>query len=208
MGEYKVCHRQGLVSRVVEFVGNEEIKNLSCLCNSNDEGVFVVAAWFDSVVDGVHLRFPRDDTSAEPRFKVSIKFRDSFNEVVFVFFDDQVKKMAFETYRVLGSIGESCSMYPKEMDVLYGDVFVFKAKKKLGVGSFKVLEFISDPILVDIFLEEYMSDVDGSFADISHPDDAFSSTENCFAIVKSEGGCSTRNRSESLESVGDVNIPK
>ncbi|GAU31615.1 hypothetical protein TSUD_63640 [Trifolium subterraneum] len=99
--------------------------------------------------------------SNQPRFRMNIIVRDEMTNATFTLFDEQVNKLAFETCGVLRSIGESCSMYPNELDVLYGDAMLLKVTKKVvdvaNVSKlYEIVDMLTDPLILDKFFECYM----------------------------------------------------
>ncbi|PNY00609.1 hypothetical protein L195_g023893 [Trifolium pratense] len=144
-----------------EFIGSNEVKRLSDLFDSKDGSTVIVFGWYDSVCEGVDTWYSGGIYLDQPRFRLKINVRDEYHQTTLVLFDEQVKKLAFETCGVLVSIGESSSVYPDEMDDMYGDSILFKVRKKSVNGryvssSYEVVDMLSDPLVLDKFRQYYM----------------------------------------------------
>ncbi|XP_045823933.1 uncharacterized protein LOC123916508 [Trifolium pratense] len=123
------------------YIGNRSVKRLKDFFVSKDDGVCVVFGWYDSVLEGVDMWYPDDQSSIQPRFRLKLKIHDESNEAIFILLDDQVKKLALETCSLLVSIGESCSMYPNDLDLICGDAVLIKVVKKVSVDSKETASF-------------------------------------------------------------------
>ncbi|GAU29159.1 hypothetical protein TSUD_275780 [Trifolium subterraneum] len=86
------------------FIGNLEIKRLSDLGNSKDDSPAIVIGWYDSVFEGIDMWYSDEDRSRQPRFRLKINVCDEITQTIFALFDEEVKKLAFETCGVLASI--------------------------------------------------------------------------------------------------------
>jgi hypothetical protein len=53
--------------KMKNFIADIKVKNIEEVFNSSESGVFVVAGWFMSVVEGVDMWYPRVSTSSSPR---------------------------------------------------------------------------------------------------------------------------------------------
>ncbi|PNX60429.1 hypothetical protein L195_g051925, partial [Trifolium pratense] len=115
-----------------DFIGNIGVMRLSDLGNLKDDSVAIIVGWYDSVFEGIDLWYPDEKDTNHPRFRLKIKVGDETRVDVFVLFDEDVKRVGFETCALLASIGENATMYPNEMDVFYGDPMLFKVLKKAG----------------------------------------------------------------------------
>ncbi|WJX57279.1 hypothetical protein P8452_42856 [Trifolium repens] len=129
-----------------EFIGNVEVKRLGDLCDSKNGSTCIVIGWYDSVSEGVNMWYPDDDYCNEPRFRLKINVRDEGNEFTLVLFDEQA---------------ETSSVYPHEMDTIYGDAILFKVTKKDAESfnvdpSYEVVDMLADPLILDKFFEHYM----------------------------------------------------
>jgi hypothetical protein len=54
--------------KMKNFIGDIKVKNIEELLNSSESGIFVVAGWFVSVVEGVDMWYPRVAKSSSPRY--------------------------------------------------------------------------------------------------------------------------------------------
>ncbi|WJX33710.1 hypothetical protein P8452_42393 [Trifolium repens] len=166
------------------FIGNFGIKRLNELSLLEDDSPSIVIGWYDSVFEGIDMWYPDDNYSNQPRFRLKINVRDENIQIVFALLGEQVKKLAFETYGVLTSIGESASMYPDELDVLYGDAMLLKVVKKDDEDSkiYEIVDVLTDPFILDKFFHYYMPSY-GAFDCVGGKPsplriyDSFSSTE-------------------------------
>ncbi|MCH79905.1 hypothetical protein A2U01_0000666, partial [Trifolium medium] len=118
----------------------------------------IVIAWYDSVFEGIDMWYRDEKDVNQPRFRMKINVGDEISRNMFSLFDEKVQKVAFETCGVLASIGESATMYPDEMDVLYGDPMLFKVIKKVGDVStvYEIVDMLIDPLILDKFFQCYM----------------------------------------------------
>ncbi|CAJ2638180.1 unnamed protein product [Trifolium pratense] len=165
-----------LSSELVGFMDGLPVKSLHELLNSELHGVCIVAAFFDSVVEGVDLWFSDDQSREHPRFRMKMKVTHGDDVAVFSVFDKEVQKLAIETCPLMLSMGESCSLYPDEMEVFYGEPFVWKVEPRDShdfekLPSFKVQSICNNAGVVDKFFEEYVMDP-GTF--VHHPPDLIS----------------------------------
>ncbi|MCI16147.1 hypothetical protein A2U01_0037288, partial [Trifolium medium] len=87
-----------------EFIGNMGVIRLSDLRNSKDDSPTIVIAWYDSVFEGIDMWYPDEKDTNQPRFCLKINVRDEITENIFALFDEEVKRVAFETCGVLASI--------------------------------------------------------------------------------------------------------
>ncbi|MCI24576.1 hypothetical protein A2U01_0045761, partial [Trifolium medium] len=106
------------------------VRKLPELFDAQFDGVVVVAVWFDSVVEGVDMWFSDDQSKDMPKFRMKMKVNHGDDIAVFAIFDKDVQNLAMETCPVLLSMGESCSLYPDEMECFYGDAYIYKVKKR------------------------------------------------------------------------------
>ncbi|MCI26132.1 hypothetical protein A2U01_0047326, partial [Trifolium medium] len=60
---------------------------------------------------------------------MKLKVRDGEEEAMFCLFDEDVEKLATETCPLLASMGEACSLFPDEMECMYGDAVLYKVEK-------------------------------------------------------------------------------
>jgi hypothetical protein len=56
------------LTKMKNFIGDIEVKNIVDLFTNSKSGVFVVAGCFVSVVEGVDMWYPRVATSSSPRY--------------------------------------------------------------------------------------------------------------------------------------------
>ncbi|CAJ2641331.1 unnamed protein product [Trifolium pratense] len=179
-----------VASELVGFMDGLPVKSLHQLLNSDSHGVCIVAAFFDSVVEGVDLWFNDDQSRDHPRFRMKMKVTHGDDVAVFSVFDKEVQKLAIETCPLMLSMicgekqvlcllffcygwrqefipsllqGESCSLYPDEMEVLYGESYVWKVEPRDShdfekLPSFKVQSICNNAGVVDKFFEEYAMD--------------------------------------------------
>lgn len=142
--------------------GEENIKKFSEFSSSKNEGVyFVVACYFD-VVEGVDMWHHDVDCHDGPRFRLKIKVGDVSGESVFVLYDEVVKRLAPETCKLLVSMKEASSLYPDEMESMYGDPILFKVSKKFSDGledstAYDVVDVCYDSALVGMFISQYLT---------------------------------------------------
>ncbi|MCH79383.1 replication factor A protein [Trifolium medium] len=143
------------------FIDGLPVKSLRELLNSDSHGVSVVAAFFDSVVEGVDLWFSDDQSRDQPRFRMKMKVNHDDDVAIFSIFDEEVQKLAVETCPLMLAMGESCSLYPDEMECFYGDAYLCKVEKRDSqdfemLPSFKVRSICNDVGVVDMFFHEYV----------------------------------------------------
>ncbi|WJX66894.1 hypothetical protein P8452_51401 [Trifolium repens] len=158
--------------KMKNFIGDIKVKNIEELLNSSESGIFVVAGWFMSVVEGVDMWYPRVAKSSSPRFRMKVKVNGGDEVLVLSLFDDDVELLAMETCPFLKSMGESCSTFPDEMECYYGDGMLFKVEKngleESGKNSnFKVISICNDVEVVNEFIDEYYPELE-NISTISH----------------------------------------
>ncbi|WJX11094.1 hypothetical protein P8452_01743 [Trifolium repens] len=143
-----------------EFIGLFEIKSLSELCLSKESGIYVVPGWYNSVVEGVDLWFQDGSSSLTPNYRMKVKVTHGKHDAVFVLFNENVERLAVETCPLLASMGESCSLFPDEMEVYYGEPMLFKVERsfvesEVHSNYFNVLGLCTEIPLLDMFFDNY-----------------------------------------------------
>ncbi|KAK2385167.1 replication protein A 70 kDa DNA-binding subunit C [Trifolium repens] len=147
--------------KLKSFVGDVKIKKMEEFFSSTECGVFVVAGWFVSVVEGVDMWFPTLSMNSRPRFRMKVKVNDGEEAAVFSLFDSDVESLAVETCSLLRSMGESCSTFPDEMECYYGDAILYKVEKHHFEedeknADFNVISICNDVDVVNKFIDEYL----------------------------------------------------
>ncbi|WJX77299.1 hypothetical protein P8452_60620 [Trifolium repens] len=179
-----------IYNKLINFVGELPVRTLHELLNVESNGVSVVPVWFDSVVEGVDVWFSDDQCKGQPKLRMKIKVKHVDQVAVFALYDDDVQHLAVETCPILLALGESCSLYPDEMESYFGDAFLCKVEKKDDqdfnkLPSFVVSAMCRDVGMVDMFFDEYLPDFDvfaGSSAKI------FSGVSEVPAVLHSDCG--------------------
>ncbi|KAK2455838.1 replication factor A protein [Trifolium repens] len=151
--------------RVINFVGDSPVRTLHELLTVDSSGVCVVPVWFDSVVEGVDVWFSDDECKGQPRLRMKIKVNHADQVAVFEVYDEDVQSLAVETCPILLNLGESCSLYPDEMECYYVDAFLCRVEKSEvqefdKLPCFVVSAICGDAGFVDMFFEEYLPDFD------------------------------------------------
>ncbi|CAJ2662234.1 unnamed protein product [Trifolium pratense] len=175
-----------------DFLLNYPKITIAELVEKAEDGVYVVCA-VDGLVEGEDWWYPAcnchrsvvADSGAYyckvcvkhvyqmfPRFRLKLKIHDESNEAIFILLDDQVKKLALETCSLLVSIGESCSMYPNDLDLICGDAVLIKVVKKVSVdsketASFEIVDMLRDPFILDDFFQKYIASYDAAVPNLS-----------------------------------------
>ncbi|GAU30979.1 hypothetical protein TSUD_104920 [Trifolium subterraneum] len=159
-------------SKLLNFVGSLPVLTLPELLTADSIGVSVVGVWFDSVVEGVDMWFSEDQSAVQPRFRMKMKVTHGDHVAVFFVFDEEVQKLAMETCPLMLSMGESCSLYPDEMECFYSDGYLCKVEKRCDVDfdeipSFKVVSLCNDVGVFDLFSDGYLARP-RTFFDVNH----------------------------------------
>ncbi|GAU50768.1 hypothetical protein TSUD_410650 [Trifolium subterraneum] len=104
---------------------------------------------------------------------MKVKVIDGDGDVVFSLFDEEVEIMAMETCPLLQSMGESSSLFPDEMDTMYGNVVLYRIEKNSdsdneNLSEFKVLSICQEIAIVNMFIDKYLPTCDNaiSFSDV------------------------------------------
>ncbi|XP_045799281.1 uncharacterized protein LOC123896708 [Trifolium pratense] len=150
--------------KLKDFIGDLKIKNFQDLLICKENGPFVVVAWFESVVEGIDVWYPDRSRKDEPRFRMKVMVKDGEKFAVFCLFDEEVEFLAIETCPLLAAMGESCSLFPFEMDCMYGDGVLFKVEKMelekdIGLPQFKVISICNEVVVVNEFIDQYIPSV-------------------------------------------------
>ncbi|WJX09154.1 Protein SUPPRESSOR OF GENE SILENCING [Trifolium repens] len=136
------------------------------LLTSDDGGVAVVVAWFVSVAEGVDCWFPDVNVKSKLRFRMKLKVNDGEEVAIFSLFDSDVECLSMETCSLLNSMGESCSLFPDEMECFFGDAILYKVEKDCledeKIAHFKVISMCNEVDVVNKFTDEYLS-IDENF---------------------------------------------
>ncbi|WJX25263.1 hypothetical protein P8452_14322 [Trifolium repens] len=152
------------LQKMKDFIGYDKVRKFKELLTIVDGGVFVVVAWFVSVDEGVDCWFPDVDVNVKSklRFRMKLKVRDGEEVAIFSLFDSDVECLAMETCPLLNSMGESCSLFPDEMECFFGDAILFKVEKDHleeddQIAHFKVISMCNEVDVVNKFIDEYPS---------------------------------------------------
>ncbi|GAU23258.1 hypothetical protein TSUD_281510 [Trifolium subterraneum] len=96
---------------------------------------------------------------------------------------------------LLRLVPDGSSIYPDELDILYGDTMLFKVDTKVFKAgsispSYEIIDMLTDPFILDKFFQYYMPSYgafDCSFGRLSPSEvfDEFSSTEEEFSSEES-----------------------
>ncbi|WJX41855.1 DNA helicase [Trifolium repens] len=116
------------LQKMKDFIGYNKVRKFKELLTSVDGGVFAVVAWFVSVDEGVDCWFPDVNVKSKLRFRMKLKVRDGKEVAIFSLFDSDVECLAMETCPLLNSMGESCSLFPDEMECFLCLSFLFDAR--------------------------------------------------------------------------------
>ncbi|GAU23940.1 hypothetical protein TSUD_181290 [Trifolium subterraneum] len=91
--------------KVPTFTNPSEFSSLEMvLMDEKCEGVSIIAAWFDCVVEGLDMLFTDDQSKEIPKFRMKMKLKHGDHEAVFAIFYEDVKKLAMETCPLLPSM--------------------------------------------------------------------------------------------------------
>ncbi|KAK2442915.1 protein SUPPRESSOR OF GENE SILENCING [Trifolium repens] len=160
----KVCKK---FDDVVEIVPNQGSTRIKELLTSDDGGVAVVVAWFVSVAEGVDCWFLDVNVKSKLRFRMKLKVNDGEEVAIFSLFDSDVECLSMETCSLLNSMGESCSLFPDEMECFFRDAILYKVEKDCleedeKIAHFKVISMCNEVDVVNKFTDEYLS-IDENF---------------------------------------------
>ncbi|PNX81395.1 hypothetical protein L195_g037413 [Trifolium pratense] len=102
-------------------------------------------------------------------YRMKVKVSHGDEEAVFKLFDAEVEKLAMETCPLLLSMGEACSLFPDEMEIIYGEPILFKVEKSVveakgDSNCFKVLSICNEISLLDLFFDKYFTNFDSTRA--------------------------------------------
>ncbi|KAK2454096.1 hypothetical protein QL285_001692 [Trifolium repens] len=177
------------LQKMKDFIGHLKVKTLRELIKSNDTGVFVVLASFVYVEEGVDAWFHHRGVKPKLKFRLKLKVEDDQDFAIFSLYDSDVELLAMETCPVLHSMGESCSLFPDEMDCYFGDSILYKVQRDCSVldekiPHFKVISICNEVAVVDKFIDAYLSSDENI--------DPVTGVPNCVPIVVQSSASSER----------------
>ncbi|PNX85010.1 hypothetical protein L195_g041075 [Trifolium pratense] len=113
---------------------------------------------------GILIGQGKMNQGVDAMFRMKVMVKDGEKFAVFCLFDEEVEFLAIETCPLLAAMGESCSLFPFEMDCMYGDGVLFKVEKMelekdIGLPQFKVISICNEVVVVNEFIDQYIPSV-------------------------------------------------